>query len=224
MKPCACMKAKKASAMIRQSGLEDALNAMTFDSFQTTTPIQHAMKTAAENYLQEMLQEDGDAPRKPWMYIGGNPGSGKTHICTALCGELLKNGIEVCYMQWGQEARRLKALVNEPDFDEHIERLITCGVLYIDDLLKTKWSRAVMPTGQFTPADIKVAFSILNGRYIRNLPTVITSEWDLLDDLMAEDEGTISRVYERSKGYTISIARDVNNNYRLRRAQAAGRG
>ena len=210
--------------MMRKSGLDDALATMTFDTFETKTPIQQAMKKAAEAYLNEMLGMDPDTPRKPWMYIGGNPGSGKTHICTALCGEMLKNGIEVRYMQWGREARRLKALVNEPDFDEQIDGLITCGVLYIDDLLKTKWAKAVQPSGQFTASDIKLAFALLNGRYIRNLPTVITSEWDLLDDLMAEDEGTFSRVYERCKRYTVSIARTVENNYRLRRAQAAGRG
>jgi DNA replication protein DnaC len=84
-------------------------------------------------------------------------------------------------------------------------------VLYIDDMLKQKYTER--PT--FTEADIKVAFMILNGRYLMNKPTIISSEWDLIDQLMEADEGVFSRVYERCKKHIVSIDRNPENNYRL---------
>lgn len=152
----------------------------------------------------------------PWLYVGGNPGSGKTHICTAVCGELLKHNIGVKYMQWLDEARKLKAGVNDEDFEDSVSGYTAVSVLYIDDLLKQKYS----PDPTFTEADIKIAFTILNARYIMNKPTIISSEWSLLDHLLPADEGVFSRVYERCKGYTVTVDRNPQNNYRLRRETA----
>lgn len=197
---------------MRKSGLGNAIQECTFAAFATETAMQQAMKTAAENYLGTILGMDREAPRKPWLYIGGNPGSGKTHICTAICGELLRCNREVVYMQWSREARKLKALVNEPDFDKDIERFTDCDVLYIDDLFKQLYKGGPV----LTEADIKLAFSVLNARYVQNLPTMITSEWTLAE-LLERDESVFSRVYERCKDYTLAIPRDAKYNYRLER-------
>ena len=205
---CDCVKAKEAERKMRSSGLGAVLEAQTFENFKTETELQKAMKQAALNYL-DALQTG-----TPWFYIGGNPGSGKTHLCTAICGELLKKGWSVKYMQWVAEARRLKAYVNEPDFDNLVDEYITCDALYIDDLFKMMFSgRPCTPT----EADVKIAFTIFNARYLQNKPTIISSEWDIVGDLLEADEGTFSRVYERSKGHTVTIPRDTANNYRLRR-------
>lgn len=205
---CDCMKAQKAEGLIRQSGLAGALEQQTFDSFRTETDMQKTMKATAERWVSETLNGG-----KAWLYMGGNPGSGKTHICTAACGELLKHNIATTYMQWDRESRKLKSYVNDPDFETLVERYTETPVLYIDDLLKTKYMAAPV----FTEADIKIAFTILNARYIRDLPTILSSEWDLVNHLLPADEGVFSRVYERCKGYTIRVPRDVKYNYRLQR-------
>lgn len=166
--------------------------------------------------LDTLTSTPDDAPRKPWLYIGGNPGSGKTHICTAVCGELLKANIEVVYMQWLDDSRRLKAYVNDPDFDSLCDRYTDCAVLYIDDLFKQAYGGR--PTA--TDADVRIAFTILNARYLENKPTIISSEWDL-QKLIDTDEGTFSRVYERSKGFIITIPRETKYNYRIARMKGA---
>lgn len=209
VRKCPCQLAKEAKARMENSGLKDALELQTFDSFVVKSETQKAVKSLAERYLTDLFSES-DNPRRPWLYIGGSPGSGKTHICTAVCGELLKKNISVRYMQWLDVARRLKAIVNDESFDDEVEKYINVSVLYIDDLLKQKY----VPNPVFTDADIKIAFTILNGRYLQNKPTIITSEWDLMDQLMPADDGVFSRVYERSKGYTIMISRRPENNYR----------
>ena len=189
----------------------------TFNSFVVTNPTQGEIKATAERYVKALLDPSiRTNPRRPWLFIGGNPGSGKTHICTAVCGEILKHNIGVKYMQWLEEARRLKSGINDDDFEDTVSEYVNVSLLYIDDLLKQKYT----PNPVFTDADIKVAFTILNARYLLNKPTIISSEWDLLEHLLPADEGVFSRVYERSKGYTVSIARTPGNNYRLQREGA----
>lgn len=209
---CQCFKAREAERLLKQSGLAEVVGQQTFESFRVETQTQRKIKETAERYLDAVMTSQ----KKPWLYIGGNPGCGKTHICTAVCGELLKRNIGVRYMQWLDEVRRLKAYVNEPDFEDEVADYINVSVLYIDDLLKQKYTE--VPS--FTEADVKIAFTILNGRYLLNKPTIISTEWDLLDQLLPADEGVFSRVYERCKGFTLNIDRNPANNYRLRKETA----
>ena len=216
VRECGCVKARKAEALLKKSGLAEALEQQTFETFETRTPMQNTIKCAARRYLDALFSMPADAPRKPWMYIGGNPGSGKTHICTAVCGELLKANVEVVYMQWLSEARRLKAYVNEPDFEGMLDRFVDCEVLYIDDLYKQTYRGAPI----LTDADVRMAFTVFNERYLQNKPTIISSEWSL-ESLLDADEGVFSRVYERCKGFTVNVPRDMQYNYRLLRVKGA---
>jgi len=211
-KQCKCWPAQRAKRLLKESGLEDAVSRQTFDSFQTNTLLQEKIKQKAEEYLRALLAMKGKKEsRRPWFYVGGNPGSGKTHICTAICGKLLDDGIDVKYMQWVNEARRLKFINDPEEYDNAVNEYVRPSVLYIDDLLKQKY--VDHPT--FTEGDIKIAFSVLNQRYLLDKPTIISSEWDLLDQLMDADEGVFSRVYERSKGFTLIVDRKQENNFRI---------
>jgi DNA replication protein DnaC len=93
-----------------------------------------------------------------------------------------------------------------------VDKYTDCAVLYIDDLFKQTYHG----TPILTDADVKIAFTIFNARYLESKPTIISSEWDL-ETLLEADEGVFSRVYERCKGYTFSVPRDVKYNYRLAR-------
>lgn len=207
---CSCRLAREAEERIRNSGLADALENQTFATFEVKTDIQRRTRDVAQKYVKDLF-DDPQSKRRPWLYIGGNPGSGKTHICTAVCGEVLKRNIAVLYMQWVDVARNLKASVNDEDFDDMVADYINVSVLYIDDLLKQRYTA----TPLFSEADIKIAFTILNARYLMNKPTIISSEWDLVNQLLPADEGVFSRVYERCKGHRLTIERNAGNNYRL---------
>ncbi len=211
-RPCSCVAARKAERMLAKSGLADVIEQQTFNSFEVNTEAQARIKQTAERYLAALSDPQiRYNPRRPWLYIGGNPGSGKTHICTAICGEILKQNIGVKYMQWLEESRRLKASVNDDDFEDQVQDYVKASLLYIDDLFKQKY----VPDPRFSEADIKIAFTILNARYLMNKPTIISSEWNLIEQLLPADEGVFSRVYERCKDYTVIISRDPANNYRL---------
>lgn len=209
VRPCACQRLAKERRRLERSGLADVIRDKTFDAFEAKEPYQAAMKSTVQAWAEEVLTP-GDRKR-PWLFVGGAPGCGKTHLCTAACGRLLDAGVPVRYMLWTEEARQLKGYANDPDaFDELAYPLKTVSVLYIDDLFKVASRRreAVKDT------DVRVAFEIINARYNRGKPTIISTEW-LMDELLVFDEATFSRLRQMARGYTAQVASGDNRNYRL---------
>lgn len=200
---CECMKARKSLERIEKSGIKNAIEQLRFDNFITPEKWQESMLNTAKAYV-----ENGE---NKWLFFGGNSGSGKTHLCTAVCGELLKRGKAVRYMMWRDEGTKLKALVNDSaEYSRLIGELKEIEVLYIDDFLKVQ--RGQQPT----TADINLAFEILNYRYANKLQTIISSE-KTLDDILSLDDAVGGRIYELAKGFGMSIAYDKNKNFRLRK-------
>ncbi len=204
--PCACRKRKQTLIRLKNSGLERLIATCTMDAFKPDTQHARAMKTTAEKYL--MAMHDGS---EAWMFIGGAVGCGKTHICTAVCGELINAGRSVRYMEWLTEARRIKGYINDENADLILGKYIDADVLYIDDLFKTQHRQGDTPRP--TEADVRVAFELINHRYNASKPTIITSEW-YITELLEVDEGTFSRVYEKSKGFQLTINRSAEKNRR----------
>ncbi len=202
IKPCECMKVRRSIWNIEQSGLKDKLKGCTFDTFNTGKPFQKEMKTKAEGFV---TMPDG------WFFLGGQVGCGKTHICTAICGEFLKQYKTVRYMLWREDVVSLKALVTDAEeYKMLIDKFKRAEVLYIDDFFKVE--KGKKPTA----ADVNVAFEIIDYRYRnRDLITIISSEMNIYD-LLDIDEAVGSRIYERCKNINIDL--EKSENYRLRSA------
>ena len=199
---CKCMKVRETLRRANKSGLGDILSDFTFDKYEDKEDWQKTIKNAAQAFCK-----DDEAK---WFYIGGQVGCGKTFICTAISAHYIKAGYDLKYMLWMEEAKKLKALVNDVSYQQEIAVFKDVPVLYIDDFLKTKSGE------QPTPADINLAFEIINHRLIdRNKITIISSE-RLLDELLQYDEATMSRIYEKTGCYKFNIAKDIKKNYRLR--------
>lgn len=142
------------------------------------------------------------------IFITGN--CGKSHLCTAIAAHYIKAGQNVKYMIWAEEAKKLKSLVNDFSYQDIIGQYKDVNVLYIDDFLKVKAGE------EPTPADINLAFEIINHRIMsRDNITIISSE-KTIDELMDYDEATMSRIYQKAGKYKIKIAKDKNKNYRTR--------
>ena len=192
---CECEIRRRNALRIERSGLKDLLKNYTFDSYQATDEKTSAIKTAAESYVKTGGGQ--------WFVITGTPGSGKTHICTAIVGKLIENGIDCRYMLWRDAVRELKALANDADsYREKMDAYKRADVLYIDDFLK----------GTVSDADMNVAFELLNFRYNQNKKTIISGERSIAEVLKL-DEAVGSRIYERGKGYVIQTA---SENWRMR--------
>lgn len=88
---CSCMKTRDTLRRIHESGLESLLRICTFQNYTAEQPFQQHILQCAKAYLQE---------RHRWFYIGGQTRCGKTHICTAIVGGMIRNGFSVRYMVW----------------------------------------------------------------------------------------------------------------------------
>lgn len=199
---CECMKKRRSVAHLRLSGMERQVSEKTFDNFVVSEPWQKRAKEQAQSYA--------DNPRG-WFFCGGQVGCGKTHLCTAICGELLKKSLSVRYMLWRDESVKLKAAVNDSEYSSLLDPYKECDVLYIDDFFKTQEGQAV------TKGDVNLAFELINWRYVQNKLTIFSSERFVMDILQI-DEAVGSRIYEKTKGNggRVAIKAETGRNYRLK--------
>lgn len=135
-----------------------------------------------------------DCDSKGLMLLGST-GAGKTHLATAVCGEMMKKGLivrEVKYLKMVSEIRGLTM-----DYEDRIREMSKYKnprVLYIDDLFK----------GGVTPMEVKILFEIIDHRYSNGRITIVTSEKTLeeLDKIGdGEVEAVKSRLLEMTEGY-----------------------
>lgn len=200
--PCKCVDTRRARRRIEKSGLSHLLSECTLENFRTDTVWQHSMKEKALAFL--------DDHRGKWFCALGVVGGGKTHICTAMCGKFLERGQDVRYMMWLDEVVKIKAVAMDDEARSRlVEPLKRASVLYIDDLFKSERN------GTISAADIKLAFEILNHRYInRDLVTIISSE-RYIEDICDIDEAVGSRIYQRTKEHVVELV-GADKNYRYK--------
>lgn len=205
---CDCMKKRRYLKEMRESGLSEMLTRYTFKAWQCREPWQRG--------LLEMVRRYAEHP-KGWLCLSGRPGTGKTHLCTALCGRLIEKGLSVRYMLWKDVSIRAKAVVNDMEaYAKITEPLKRVVVLYIDDFLKTgkpvdpRSGQRVAPAKP-TTGDGNFAADIIYARYNDSrLITIISTEMTI-GDIMDVDEGTASRIYERTKNGGYQSLADMPN-------------
>ena len=198
---CECTIRKINAERIKNSGLSDVLERYTMETYRTTEKWQKAIKETAKRYSENP---------EGWFFIGGESGSGKSHICTAICGEFIKQAKSVRYMPWVEENTRLKSCRNnEEEYNKHINPWKRAEVLYIDDFFKTR--KGVEVTG----ADVMTAYEILNYRYMQNgCITMISTELSC-DDIMDIDFAIGGRIIEKTRGNMILLS-GIDKNQRLK--------
>lgn len=199
---CSCQKPRKTLRRMIESGLQDVIRKYTFDAYIPDEPWQKEVKNAALQYSK--------SPADRWFFIGGQSGSGKSHICTAICRELLRT-FEVRYMLWEEESVYLKSVKMDSDlYQPRIQALYEAEVLYVDDFLGRKNGDR-----EPTDADIDFAREFMNHRHLSHRPTIISSEW-FSTEIFSLDQGLGGRIIENSPGFVFNIARDLTNNHRLK--------
>lgn len=195
---CKCYKIRDTLYHIHRSGLEELLRKCTFRSYECTEQWQQELKTTALQFL-----ENG----KGSMFVGGQSGSGKTHICTAVVGGFIKKGMSARYFVWREDSTALKSIVNDKEYTAAIDAYKKTDILYIDDLFKQN---------DIKDADIRLAFELIDYRARNDLITIISSE-RTLGELVSADEGLGSRIVEITSDAQINITKDKARNYRLKK-------
>lgn len=198
---CGCMDVRASIQRAAESGLQDLLTAYTLRSYQTVYLWQAEAKRAAERFLED---------KTGWFVASGAVGSGKSHLCVAICGELLLQGRAVRYLMWRDQINRLKTFTEPEERDALLKAYKAADVLYVDDFLKC--GRNEQPT----KADLDIALEIIMARYNQPGKLTILSMERSVEELLDLDEALGSRVFERSKGHYLRFT-GTDKNWRLRR-------
>lgn len=210
--PCQCETIRQAARNAQKSGVGDMLKRCTLESYRATADWQKSALQTARDFL---THPDGN-----WLYMGGQVGSGKTHLCAAVTGELLHRGIRAVYAMWRTEVQYLRSHANDPEYKKRMEELCGVPVLYLDDFLKvengeyqrTRTMGPPSPSG----SEIRTAFEIVNARYNSRKTITIFSSEHFLDDIHSFDSGIASRIAERcqKKRFLREIERSEDRNMR----------
>lgn len=198
---CKCMSIRRAQQRMARSGLSGLLDRYTFQTFEA---VEEWQKTALD-VAQAFYRDDAC-----WFYMAGQPGCGKTHLCTALVGKMIQAGCDTRYMRWVEDSASIRFAPYDAR-EKRVEQYQRCELLYIDDFLKTQQGEA--PDRK----DIQLAFEIINHRYVNRLRTIVSSERTPAD-VMYLDEALGSRLYERAKHTTVCVERKQGRNWRLQNA------
>lgn len=202
-RPCKCREVKQYQRILQNSGISEAFRKKTFENFEPVNPKAELAKKMAMEYVRKFEQ----LRKEKYNSIAflGQVGAGKTHLSIAIANELMKQGVGVLYMQYREAIIHLKQnILDEIYYRDEIGRYKMASVLLVDDLYK----------GKVTDADLNIMFEIINYRYLKGLPIIVSSEYTI-DKLLEFDEAIGSRILEMCRGRIVEFE-GIELNYRLR--------
>ena len=149
----------------------DSFSDKQFSNFDVERPMltiseRESLQLAYKTALQFAAEPDG------WLLLEGSYGCGKTHLAAAIGNERLVKGDMVLFITVPDLLDHLRSTygpTSEMGYDEMFDRIRGAQLLILDDL------------GSENPSQWagEKLFQLLNHRYSRRLPTVITTNVDL---------------------------------------------
>lgn len=207
---CGCAHRKKIEKLFTFSAITPQMQKRTFDNFKLDERpecVRNAWLTA-KTYLNDF--EAIKTEQENSIFLGGKPGSGKTHLLMAISNALISRGIPVLYFPFVEGLDELKSEIREngSGYQKKLEQLQRAPVLFIDDLYKIKKG------DEPTKYEIKFLFSVINYRYLNHLPILVSSELTI-DQVIFWDDAIGSRIFQMSRDYQVHLTDGVGLNYRL---------
>ena len=151
----------------------DQLNHMTFENFQSRGriglgPMQADSLERAFDYSRHFAQT-----LQGWLLLHGPYGCCKTHLAAAIANFAVNLGVPTLFLTVPDLLDTLRFTYDNPEatFEERFEQIRTSPLLVLDDFgtqNTTAWAQEKL-------------FQILNYRYINRLPTVITTNLELVE-------------------------------------------
>lgn len=204
--PCPeCYERRMVVRRLKKSGVSAAEYARymlgTFDPSRSGSSA--AMKTMAEQYIREHW--DGG----PGIGFFGSSGTGKTHLCIAVCQEITKRYHEPhFYFSYRAQIPELKKAMGafKNEYEDLMRPWKTCRNLYIDDLFKLSGSRS-QANGNVTyieREDLQVMFDLINARYLNHKTTIFSSQYTI-QGICRIDDAIGSRIWEMINPWCLNI-------------------
>lgn len=187
---CNCKIREGIRTNMQYSGLDlSEYDKKTLKTFKQDTTEAKEMYALALKFLAE---------HKP-QGIGyfGKSGTGKTHICIAICHELALRNIQHRYFNYRTDIQILKQLKYEyEEYSKKMNDYKSCSVLYIDDLFKLVKNNR----GEVDQQELQIMFEIINARYMNKKTIIVSSEYTV-NEIKDIDEATGGRIYEMLNGF-----------------------
>ena len=200
---CECRELRLSESILKSSGINEEFRKKTFNNFDYSIDLQITEAFAKAKGYYYNFEKIKDTRKNSIMFMG-QVGSGKTHLSIAIANNLMENSIGVVYMPYREIITRIKqSILDEENYNRELKRYKEAKVLLIDDLFK----------GSITKSDINVIFDLINYRYLKNKPIIVSTE-KTLDELIEIDEAIASRIIEMSKNYLVEI-KGKKLNYRI---------
>lgn len=195
--PCVCRQNKtiqEARARLYEVSNLEAFKSMSFASFS----VQGRLGLADEHirslqYAFSQAQQFAAKPRG-WLLLMGSYGCGKTHLAAAVANTCVEFGMTTIFLTVPDLLDWLRYSYDAVDttFEQRFEEIRNVALLVLDDLgahNATQWAAEKL-------------FQIIDYRYTRKLPTVITTNLDL-EDL---DDRVRSRLQDPDLVTTVRIS------------------
>lgn len=199
---CICEKSRASLRRLEKSGVCADWRNKTIDRFAASNEWQQVLKSKVSAYITDT--------RRGWLFVSGQSGCGKTHLCTAAFVSLVQAGLSGHYKRWSDLMQEMDAAYyTREEYEKLTKPLLTCRVLYLDDLFKSQNNASVSNRA------FDHTLRILDARYQNpELLTILSTEWTL-DRLIAFDEALGGRIAERCGKYIVQVAAVDGRNYRL---------
>lgn len=184
------------------SSIGDRLLSATLENFERREGAEKALEIC-KRYLVKF-----DTLKEKSLFITGDPGNGKSHLAAAIAKSLQERGKTVVFQDTTELLRRIRKTFsreNKESEQEIMSSLLDCDLLIIDDLGAEK----------VTDWTAEVLFTIINGRYRKLLPTLITSNFrlsELRDRLGVHGMRICDRIFE-----TNYLVENKASSYRIER-------
>ncbi len=167
------LEAKRRQQLEKRSLLVGDLETKTFESWNEKFIGRRPPAESADAAFRiaRMYAEDPNNVDKPWLFLFGSQGTGKTHLAAAVAHRRIMLGHPAIFMNVPDllmHLRRAFSPTSDVTHDDLFESLRTTPMLILDDIgrqLETKWAQEKM-------------YQLINHRYNLRLPTVITMNED----------------------------------------------
>jgi DNA replication protein DnaC len=167
------LEAKRRQQLEKRSLLVGDLETKTFESWNPKYVEGKVLPDSPDAAFRTARKyaEDPHFAGKPWLFLFGSQGTGKTHLAAAVAHGRIALGQPAIFMNVPDllmHLRRAFSPTSDVTHDDLFESLRSTPMLILDDLgrqLETKWAQEKM-------------YQLINHRYNLRLPTVITMNED----------------------------------------------